>query len=469
MSLPLPSPFCVHAPISMFGADAPLPRSGVHAPLSRSGARAPLSAPRTQARLLAVAFAAAALVAGCGRAPQGGFHGFPPAAVTTQVLQPRTVPVTYEYVGQTAGSKEVEVRARVTGILEKRLFTEGGWVKAGQQLFLIDPKPLQAQAAALEAEVTRARAQLAQAEREVARLKPLAERRAVGQKEADDAQSNVELARAAVKAAEARAAEVNLSLGYTRVVSPITGLSSRANKSEGSLVTANDTLLTLLWQVDPIWVPFNVSENDRLTLERSVAAGKLTLPKDNAYDVTIKLSDGSAFPRKGRINFSDTRVNPTTGTYEMRAEIANADGALKPGQFVRVALKGAVRNNAIVVPQVAVQDGAQGKFVYVTGKDKDGKDIAVVRNVVLGDWVEIDGVNLWIVESGLAAGDTVIVDGIAKLQPGGPIALGGAPGAPGAGGGGPSAGAAKGAAKDAPPAPKDGAKDGAKSAPAPKS
>ena len=307
-------------------------------------------------------------------------------------------------------------------------------------------------------------------------MKPLAEKRAVGQKEADDAVSNAELARAAVKAAEARAAEVNLSLGYTRVTAPITGLSSRANKSEGSLVTANDTLLTLIWQVDPIWVPFNVSENDRLGLERAVAAGKLTLPKDNAYDVTIKLTDGSTFPRKGKINFSDTRVNPTTGTYEMRAEIANADGALKPGQFVRVALKGAVRNNAIAVPQVAVQDGAQGKFVYVTGKDKDGKDIAVVRPVTLGDWVEVDGVNLWVVESGLAAGDTVIVDGIAKLQPGGAIALGGpGGGAPGAPGGAPPAGG-KGPGKDAPPAKdsakgggtggaKDGAADGAKPAP----
>src|SRR4029077_2197673 len=187
------------------------------------------------------------------------------------------------------------------------------------------------------------------------------------------------------------------------------------------------------------------SENDRLGLERAVAAGKLTLPKDNAYDVTIKLTDGSTFPRKGKINFSDTRVNPTTGTYEMRAEIANADGALKPGQFVRVALKGAVRNNAIAVPQVAVQDGPQGKFVYVTGKDKDGKDIAVVRPITLGDWVEADGVNLWIVESGLKAGDTVIVDGIAKLQPGGAIAAGGAPGAPGGGAGpAPSAAAAAG-------------------------
>jgi len=416
---------------------------------------------------VAAALAVALLLAACGQSQPGGFHGFPPAAVTTMVLQPRTLPATYEYVGQTAGSKEVEVRARVTGILEKRLFTEGGWVKAGQSLFIIDPKPLQAQAAAAEAEVARVRAQVAQAERELARLKPLAEKRAVGQKEADDAASNLDLARAALKAAEARLAEVNLSLGYTRVTAPITGLSSRANKSEGSLVTANDTLLTLIWQVDPVWVPFNVSENDRLALERAVAAGKLTLPKDNAYDVTIKLSDGSQFPRKGKINFSDTRVNPSTGTYEMRAEIANADGALKPGQFVRVALKGAVRNNAIAVPQVAVQDGAQGKFVYVTGKDKDGKDIGVVRPVTLGDWVEVDGVNLWVVESGLAAGDTVIVDGIAKLQPGGPIALGGGPpGAPGA----PAKDAAgkdgaKGGQKDGA---KGGAGDSAKSAPAPK-
>jgi membrane fusion protein (multidrug efflux system) len=413
---------------------------------------------RIDIRLLAAA--AAALLASCSPAPQGGFQGFPPAAVTTLVIKPATLPVSYEYVGQTTGSKEVEVRARITGILEKRLYTEGGWVKAGQALFVIDPKPLQAQAAAADADVARARAQLAQAEREVGRLKPLAERRAVGQKEADDAVSNAELARAGVKAAEARLAEVNLNLGYTRVSAPITGLSSRANKSEGSLVNANDTLLTLIWQVDPIWVPFNVSENDQLMLNKAVAAGRLVLPKDNAYDVTVKLSDGSAFPRKGRINFSDTRVNPSTGTYEMRAEIANADAALKPGQFVRVQLKGATRNNAIAVPQVAVLDGAQGKFVYVPGKDKDGKDVAVVRPVTLGDWVEVDGANLWIVEAGLAAGDTVIVDGIARLQPGGAIALGGTgPGGP------PGAMAAPGGAapKATPPA-----KDGTKAAPEPK-
>ena len=120
--------------------------------------------------------------------------------------------------------------------------------------------------------------------------------------------------------------------------------------------------------------------------------GRLTLPKDNAFDVQVRLADGSTLERKGKINFSDTRINPSTGTFEMRAEVTNADRLLKPGQFVRVRLQGAVRNNALAVPQVAVMDGAQGKFVYVVDKDKDGKDIAAVRPVTLGEWVAQDGV-----------------------------------------------------------------------------
>ena len=381
---------------------------------------------------------AALLVAACGPSQQGGFQGFPPTEVPTFVVAPKAIPATYEYVGQTAGSKEVEVRARVTGILEQKLFQEGSPVKAGQVLFVIDPKPLAAQSAALEADLTRALAQKAQADREVARLKPLAEKRAVGQKEADDAVSNAELANASVKAAEAKLAEVRLSLGYTRVVAPIAGLSSRAPKSEGSLVTANDTLLTTISQANPIWIPFSISENEQLALNRSVAEGRLTLPKDNAFDVTVKLADGTTFPRRGRINFADTRINPATGTFEMRAEIPNADGVLKPGQFVRVSLAGAVRNNALTVPQIAVLDGPQGKFVYVADRDKDGKDVAAVRPVVLGEWATIGTDKLWVVESGLKAGDKVVVDGLTKLHPGAPIVLAGsgpsaAPGATPAG------------------------------------
>jgi membrane fusion protein (multidrug efflux system) len=395
---------------------------------------------------------AAALLAACGQSQQGGFQGFPPAEVTTFVVEPKAIPATYEYVGQTAGSKEVEVRARVTGILEQKLFSEGAPVKAGQVLFVIDGKPLAAQAAALEADLAHAQAQKAQADREVARLKPLAEKRAIGQKEADDAVSNSELAAATVKAAAAKLAEVRLSLGYTRVVAPIAGLSSRAPKSEGSLVTANDTLLTTISQSNPMWIPFAISENEQLALNRAVGEGRLTLPKDNAYDVTVKLADGTVIPRRGRINFADTRINPSTGTFEMRAEVPNADGILKPGQFVRVKLAGAVRNNALTVPQVAVQDGPQGKFVYVADRDKDGKAVASVRPVTLGDWVTVGNDNLWVVETGVKPGDKVIVDGLAKLHPGAPIVLAGGavPAAPGAATG---AAPARGDAKSA-PAPK---------------
>ena len=352
----------------------------------------------------AAALAIAAALAGCGQSQQhAGFAGFPPAEVTTQVIAVRNFPVAFEYVGQTLGSKDVEVRARVTGIIEKRLYQEGAPVKAGQPLFTIDPKPYAAQVAQAQAELVRAEA--------------------IGQKEADDATSNAELAAASVQSARAKLDELKLNWGYTNVVAPIAGLSSRAMKSEGSLATANDTLLTIISQTDPIWVGFSVSENEQLRLSRAVAAGTLILPKDNAYEVTIKLSDGSAFPRRGRINFADTRVNPSTGTYEMRAEVVNNDAALKPGQFVRVVLRGAERKNALAVPQVAVLDGPQGKFVYVAAKDKDGKDIAQPQNVVVGDWVDAEGGNLFVIDSGLKAGDNVIVNGVARLQPGGPIKL----------------------------------------------
>jgi len=370
-----------------------------------------------------------AAISGCGQQPQGhgGMPAFPPAEVTTLTVQPTSYPVAFEYVGQTIGSKDAEVRARVTGIIEQRLYREGSTVKAGQPLFQIDPRPYQAQLAAAEAEIARAQAEKSRAEREAARLKPLAERRAIGQKEADDAQSQAELANASIQAAQAKATEARLNLSYTRVTAPISGVTDRADVSEGSLANANQTLLTKISQLDPIWVAFSISENERLKLSRARDEGKLKLPNGNnggpGYSVELKLADGSRFPRTGRIDFSDARFNPQTGTSELRATVPNADAALKPGQFVRVVLRGAERPDAIAVPQVAVMEGPQGKFVYVLGKNEKGMDVAQPRPIVAGDWTTVEGRNLWLIESGLKPGDTVIVDGVAKLMPGAPVKL----------------------------------------------
>ena len=224
---------------------------------------------------------AALVVAGCGGEggpPKGGGMGFPPAAVTVQKVEPASFPVTFEYVAQAVGSKDAEVRARVTGIVERRLYQEGATVKAGTPLFEIDPRPYQAQLGVAEAELARAQAQKAQADREAARLEPLAERRAIGQKEADDARSQADLAAAAIKAAQAKLTETRLNLSYTRVLAPISGITGRALQSEGSLATANQTLLTTISQQDPIWIAFNVSENERLKLERARAEGCSSSP-----------------------------------------------------------------------------------------------------------------------------------------------------------------------------------------------
>ncbi|MBC8119263.1 MAG: efflux RND transporter periplasmic adaptor subunit, partial [Burkholderiaceae bacterium] len=369
-----------------------------------------------------------------------------------------TVPIRLEYVGQTAGSKEAEVRARVQGILEKRTYQEGSKVSAGQTLFELDARPYAAQLQAAEADLARAQAQASQARRNVERIKPLAGSNALSQREFDEATSGDEVGTAAVKQAQARLTEARLNLGYTRVSAPVTGWASRAQKSEGSLVSPGaDSLLTTISQLDPLYVNFSVSEAERLRLDRLMNSGELKAPGVEAaktgnksvdkaaadksalagYAVALKLSDGSIYDRKGRLAFVDPAVNTGTGAFDARAELPNADAALRPGQFVRVILEGATRPNTIVVPQRAVMDGPQGKFVFVTAKGQDGKtDVALPRPVTVGEWVEVDGQQQWIVESGLKPGDVVVIDGTAKLFPipgGAPIALGPPPGMEGKG------------------------------------
>jgi membrane fusion protein (multidrug efflux system) len=379
-------------------------------------------------------------LAACGRGQhQGGFSGFPPAPVTLAEVKTVTIPLRFEYVGQTAGSKEAEVRARVQGILEKRAYQEGGRVAAGQTLFVIDPKPYAVMVAQNEASLAQAQAEHAQAKRNLERLRTLIAENAISRREFDDAVSAEETSGAGVKLAQAKIAESRLNLGYTTVTAPVAGFASRALKSEGSLVSpGQDSLLTTISQIDPIYVNFSISEAEKLRIDRMRAEGKLVAPEAKiGQEIGLRLSDGSTFPRKGRLAFIDSRINPDTGSFDARATIANADSALRPGQFVRVFVEGNTRPNAIVIPQRAVMEGPQGKFVYVAGKNQEGKDVALPRPIVAGDWVELDGTNQWIIESGLKPGDQVVIDGVAKIFPGpngAPIIVGPPPGADAKGG-----------------------------------
>lgn len=369
--------------------------------------------------LLAVLLAAtlAACDQGGAQAPGIMFGG--PVPVSVVAVQPESVPVTLEYTAQTLGSREVEVRARVTGILLKRNYVEGSRVKAGQSLFTLDPAPFDAALARGEADTAAAEARHAQAKREAARLKPLFEVKAVSQKEYDDAASAEAIAAADLQAARARLREARLNLAWTRVEAPISGVASRALKSEGSLVSGPDVLLTTVTQTDPMHVLFGVSDNERLKLRREVEAKRLTWPKDGRFQVTVKLGDGSEYRRTGVTNFSDVRVSRDTGTSEARAEIPNPEGLLHPGEFVRVRLAGAVREGAFRLPQRAVLEGPQGKFVFLVGKENK----AEMRPVEVGEW---DG-GAVVVTAGLTAGEQVIVDGVLKLGPGAPVQVGEAP------------------------------------------
>lgn len=345
---------------------------------------------------------------GGGKGPGGGM---PPAEVNVVTATPRALPVSFEYVGQTAGSREVEVRARVTGILLSRNFEEGGPVKKGQSLYTIDPAPIQAALARAQADVAAAEARLEQARRNAARLKPLHAEKAVSQKEYDDAASAELIGAADLKAARARLDEARLNLEYTKVESPMSGIASRSLRSEGSLVSGPDILLTTVMQVDPIWVNFGIPDTEQARLSKEAAEGRLLLPKD--FQVELRLADGSAYARKGKVDFSDIRISPATGTREARAEVANPQGVLRPGQFVRVVLRGASRPNAVTVPQRAVLQGPQGKFVYVV----DEKGTAQARPVEAGEWSGED----WIITAGLKGGERVIVDGVMKIGPGAPV------------------------------------------------
>lgn len=355
-----------------------------------------------------VLLASVALVTGCGK--EAAAPARPPVEVTTIIIAPRDTPVSYEFVGQTQSSREVEIRARVDGFLDKRLYKEGDLVREKQPMFQMDRKPFEAALQSAKGQLAQQRAALEVAVADLKRVRPLAAQNALSQKDLDQAVGNEETAKAAVLAAEGQVTTAELNLSYTSISSPLKGLSSSAKVQEGAYVSSANSLLTTVSQMDPIWINFSISENELLRLRDEVARGRLRIPKDGDYDVELILADGSSYPIRGKVTFSDPSFSRNTGTFEVRSVFANPKGVLRPGQFVRVKVHGAVRPNAILVPQRAVQQGAKAHFVWMV--DKDGK--AVQRVVDVGSW---DGDN-WFIDQGLAAGDQVVVDGGIRVSAG---------------------------------------------------
>ena len=343
---------------------------------------------------------------------QGGANtpatGQAAAGVPAKVLEvaPQRVPIVLEAVGQVQGSKEVEVRARVSGILLKRLYNEGDFVRAGSSLFQIDPVPYQIALAQANAQIAQERARQEQTGREAIRLKALAEERAISQKEFDDAISAQKMSNATLQAAEATLHQAELNLSYTLVTAPVSGIAGRIARSEGSLVTAgqDSSLLTTMNQVDPIWIRFSLSESDLAKLP-----GK-RFDRIKSAEVRLILPDGSPYPLKGRLNFAATQIDPRLATQELRAEFGNPRVQLLPGQFVRVRVLAGERDNVFLVPQTAVIQTEKTFLVFTL--DKENK--AAARPVEVGDWVGSD----WMILSGLKPGDRVVLDNLLKLRPG---------------------------------------------------
>ena len=327
-----------------------------------------------------------------------------PAAVTVSAVKvaPRAVPIEFESMGRTEGSREVQVRARVAGILEQQLYTEGDTIEAGAPLFRIERAPFEIELAQARAALAQERARAELAQQELERLKGLADRRAISRKEADQAASAHKQSAAAVQMSRARVRQAELNLSYTSVLAPIGGISGRAQQSVGSLVSPNadSALLTTLTRGDPIWVRFALSEAEYSRLRGN---------ESKTIEVKIGLAGGKEYAEAGRLNFASSSVDPSLGTVQMRAEFANPGLQLLPGQYVRVRVVSGSQE-AIVVPQTAIMQNEGGRFVWTV--NAEGK--AAPRQIKVGSWLGKE----WVVLEGLAAGDTVILDNLIRLRQG---------------------------------------------------
>jgi membrane fusion protein (multidrug efflux system) len=336
----------------------------------------------------------------------------PPPTVGVVTVTAQSVPAIFEFTGQAQASKSVEVRSLVSGTIVERYFREGTDVKKGQPLYLIDPAPYEAVYRSTDAALGSSRAVLEQSERDYQRSEALYKGGAISQRDYDVAKTNVEKARAALNEGRASLDRANVDLRRTKIVAEMAGRIGKAELQVGAQVSGAMQLLATIDDLDPIFVDMAVSDNDRLRYDDDVRAGRIGLPKNGQYRVQLVLSDSSTFPVEGRINFGDLRVDEQTGSLRLRAEFPNPGRRLLPGQYVRARLLGATRNDAVLVPQAAVQQALGRQFVYVVVGDT-----AKTRDIVTGAWSGSD----WIVEQGLQPGDQVIVDNIQRVRPGVPV------------------------------------------------
>ncbi|MCC6547865.1 efflux RND transporter periplasmic adaptor subunit [Candidatus Sumerlaeota bacterium] len=334
----------------------------------------------------------------------------PPPEVSYLVVESRTVPVSYDFLGVLEASRVAEVRARIEGFVKERTFKEGDVVKEGQVLYRIDPDSFLADVEVAKARVQEAESQVRWAESDVRRLDAVKDIGAASQGDIDKAAAQLDQARANVRRLQADLSKAELELSYTDVKAPSDGIVGTTARDVGALVDSGDKgLLTQVWRVDPIYLNFGVSSRQYMQWKKDVAAGTIITEKDGATSVEIVLQDGTVYPQRGTQNFEDPIIDPTTGMIKVRAEFPNAENKLKPGQFVKVLITGWERPNTITVPQRAVSESPQGASVMIIG---EGNKLQP-RPVKLGS--SLGGGQKFVILSGLEAGERVMVDGYMKF------------------------------------------------------
>ena len=358
---------------------------------------------------LATLVMAAATLSACGGKPPQPQQQAPEVAV--QTVDQGSVPLDLTYTARTVGSREVEVRARVGGILLKRRFEEGSRVREGQPMFQIDPEPIRARVASARAEVAVAKARLDEARRQSDRVLPLFEKNAVSQSRRDEAVSAREVAQANLESAQAALRTAELDLGYSDVRAPISGLTSREVLSEGSLVSTEQasSLLTKIVQVDPLYVEFSVPEAEAVLIRNTLAPASKAAPPV----VKLLLDDGREYADAAKVTFVDNAVDRNSGTVRVRAVLKNPEAQLIPGQFVRARIEGVALANVVAIPRKAVMSSAQGRFVWIVGAENKIE----MRPVQVGRGMA----NNVVVTDGLKPGDRYVVEGVLKVQPGAPV------------------------------------------------